>query len=433
MLRSTISAMRTFALAYPNSLAGTFYRRHPWGGQIPKTGGLVIYTNHVNGLMDADMPLYLTDRQQFFLAKPSLFKIPGISWVIRTVGAIPIYRQKDKVDMSRNEDSFREIHRVLREGGAISLYPEGESRLAYRTRPFKTGAARMVLGAQEPGGNPIQLSPVALLYEEQEVFASRVHLWVGEPFDLLPFLDDYAKDPRQTVRDVTAHLQERLDELLIPVDGPEAFQVILNADRVLHDPVDGTAPRMRKLALAWEAWAASESDAALDLGRRLNEFGARLERLGLEARDLGENGLARSVPSRLWNAGLLAISLVVAPFLAPPIALASAIAHVGRSTPDKLVTVTTISTSVLVPVWGIVLAHLLAGMESPLPGFWGCLAMIWVLLYVARRVSLAWTKPRPLRRILTGIGVLGRKQGMCDLWVKRQELQKELQSLFPDC
>ncbi|MDF1838100.1 MAG: 1-acyl-sn-glycerol-3-phosphate acyltransferase [Planctomycetota bacterium] len=425
--------MRTFALAYPNSLVGTFYRRHVSGGPIPEKGGLVIYTNHVNGLMDADMPLYLTKRQQYFLAKPSLFKIPGISWVIQTVGAIPIYRQKDKVDMSKNEDSFREIHRVLRGGGAISLYPEGESRLAFRSRPFKTGAARMVLGAQEQNGDPIQLVPVALLYEEQEVFLCRVHLWVGEPFDLLPFIDSYQKDGRQAVRDATAHLQARLDELLVPVDDVDAFRVILNGDRILNDAVEGTGPRMRALALAWDSWAQREAGPAQALGQRLTAFGEQIERFGLEARDLGEGGLTRPLPSRLKYTGILIGAIAVSPFLAPPILLSSAIAHVGRSTPDKLVTVTTISASVLVPVWGIVLAYALARMETPIPGFWAILGCIWALLYVTRRVSLLWTKPRPLRRVLTGIGLFGRKQTMCDLWVKRQELRKELQTLFPDC
>lgn len=429
----TISAMRTFALAYPNALAGTFYRRHPWGREIPDTGGLVIYTNHVNGLLDADMPLFLTDRHQFFLAKPSLFRMPGIGWVIRTVGAIPIYRQKDKVDMSKNTDSFREIHRVLREGGAISLYPEGESRLSFRVRPFKTGAARMVLGAQDPKGAPIQFVPVSLLYEEQETFLCRVHLWVGEPFDLMPWMDEYAADGRTTVRKVTEQLHERLDELSIPVDGPENFRVLLNADRILSDSPDGTAPRVRKLAQAWESFAKDDKAAADLLGQRLVSLGTEFESLGLEARDLQGPALNRSLGQRLTAAFSLLMVVLLFPILGPPTALACLIARIGRDTPDKLVTVTVIATSVLVPVWGIVLAYLLTLMESPLPGFWATLVGLWALAYTTRRLSLAWKKPRPLKRALTGLGLLGRKQSMCDLWKRKQELRDELQSLFPGC
>jgi 1-acyl-sn-glycerol-3-phosphate acyltransferase len=424
--------MRTLALAYPKALVGTFYRRHAWGGQIPKTGGLVIYTNHVNGLMDADMPLFLTDRQQFFLAKPSLFRMPGISWVIRTVGAIPIYRQKDKVDMSKNHDSFREIHRVLRAGGAIALYPEGESLLSFRTRPFKTGAARMVLGAQEVDSRPIQLIPVALLYEEQETFLCRVHLWVGEPFDLQASMADYANDSRQTVRKVTALLQERLDELMVPVDDLSTFKVLLNADRILSEDANGTAPRVRALALAWQPWAEENPASAEDMKRRLTTFGGELEAFGLEARDLCEQGLLR--PFSWWLTSVLSLAwgILLAPLLAPPIALACTIASIGRSTPDKLVTVTTIASSVLVPVWGIVLTYLVTRMETPLPDFWGTLAGFWALAYVSRRLSLYWKKPRALRRTLTGLGLIGRKQRMCDLWKRKQALLIELQTLFPN-
>lgn len=425
--------MRTLALAYPHALVGTFYRRQPWGQQIPATGGLVIYTNHVNGLMDADMPLFLTNRQQYFLAKPSLFRMPGISWVIRTVGAIPIYRQKDKVDMSKNHDSFREIHRVLRAGEAISLYPEGESRLSFRTRPFKTGAARMVLGAQKGHDAPIQLIPVGLLYEEQETFLCRVHLWVGEPFDLTSHMETYAEQSRRTVRDVTHLLQAKLDELSVPVDDLAAFQVLLNADRILSDSAEGTAPRLQTLAQAWEPWAEENPTSAEGLGKSLLAFGKDVEALGLEGRDLTGESLKRSFAWFLKSLLIVIVVLCMAPILAPPVALACAIARIGRSTPDKLVTVTTIATSVLVPIWGIMLAYLVTRMDAPLPGFWSTLGLIWVLAYLTRRLSLCWTRPRPLRRTLTGLGLIGRKQTMCDLWKRKQELQAKLRSLFPGC
>ncbi|HRV80131.1 MAG TPA: 1-acyl-sn-glycerol-3-phosphate acyltransferase, partial [Planctomycetota bacterium] len=108
--------MRSLALLYPELVVGTYYRRLRSGPGVPTSGGLVIYTNHTNGLIDGGMTLFLTDRKQSFLAKASLFRIPLLSWMIRWVGAIPIYRQKDQVDMSRNEDSFREVHEVLRQG-----------------------------------------------------------------------------------------------------------------------------------------------------------------------------------------------------------------------------------------------------------------------------------------------------------------------------
>ncbi len=423
--------MRTFALAYPNALAGTFYRRHRRGHEIPDTGGLLIYTNHVNGLMDGAMLLFATDRPQSFLAKPSLFRMPGIGWVIRTLGAIPIYRQKDKVDMSMNADSFREIHRVLREGGTISLYPEGESRLSFRVRPFKTGAARMALGAQDQYAAPIQLIPVSLLYEEQETPLSRVHHWVGEPFDLMPWMEDYAKDGRETVRKVTAQLRERLGDLCVPVDDLESFNVLLNADRVLSESPDGTAPRMRNLALAWEGFEQKDKGAADLLGQRLMALGAEFESMGLEARDLQSDALSRPLSQRLSALFSLLMVALLLPLIGPPTALAYLIARIGRDTPDKLVTVTAIAASVLVPVWGILLAYFLTLLEFPLPGFWTTLAGLWALAYTSRHLSLAWKRPRPIRRALTGLGLFGRKQTMRDLWKRKQELRTELQSLFP--
>jgi hypothetical protein len=122
----------------------------------------------------------------------------------------------------------------------------------------------------------------------------------------------------------------------------------------------------------------------------------------------------------------------MAPILAPPIAVSALIACIGRSTPDKLVTVTVIASSVLVPLWGMALAWWAAGSNSGFPGFWGSLGVIWGLSYVSRRLSLAWTKPRPLRRALTGLHLIGRNKTLQELWKRKRNLQTELETLFPN-
>ncbi|MCA9000481.1 MAG: 1-acyl-sn-glycerol-3-phosphate acyltransferase [Planctomycetes bacterium] len=424
--------MRSLAVAYANSLVGTYYRRLVHGEAIPASGGLLLYTNHVNGLIDAELPLGLTERRQFFLAKPSLFRMPLLGSIVRSIGAIPIYRKKDGADMSKNEDAFREIFRVLRSGGMISLYPEGESLPGFKTRPFKTGAARMVLGAQEKCEDPIRLVPVALLYEEQESFSSRVHIWVGKAFDLMEHMGAYERDPRETVRVVTDMLQDRMDELTVPVDTKEEFQNVLRMDRILSDSAQGSPPRLRRLALQWQEFAAQQPERARDLSARVQALDDKLIPLGIEARDLVESGLDRTPGHRFLSALKIDFILLMTPILVPPIALAAFVAHHGRSTPDKLVTVRALGASVLVPLWGIVLAYWLSSKTALFPHFWPNLVGIWFLTVVAAGVASTWSKPRALRRALTGIGILGREKDLRDLWLRKRALQSELQVLFPD-
>ena len=60
--------------------------------------------------------------------------------MLRTLGGIPVYRrQDDPAAMHRNEDMFRAAVEVLREGGAIQIYPEGRSHSEAHLAEFRTG------------------------------------------------------------------------------------------------------------------------------------------------------------------------------------------------------------------------------------------------------------------------------------------------------
>ncbi|HPF13093.1 MAG: 1-acyl-sn-glycerol-3-phosphate acyltransferase [Planctomycetes bacterium] len=412
--------MRSLALLYPELVVGTYYRRLRSGPGVPTSGGLVIYTNHTNGLIDGGMTLFLTDRKQSFLAKASLFRIPLLSWMIRWVGAIPIYRQKDQVDMSRNEDSFREVHEVLRQGHVLVIYPEGESRLGWRLRPFKTGAARMVLGAEQEALAPgsIRMLPVLLLYEEQETFLSRAHLWTGEPFDAGEFLDLYALDEREAVRGLTAEMQRRLESMTIPVGDSTTFQGLVELDRMLAGGPEQAPARLHALGLQLQALTREQPALAHELVERARTLGTGLARLGLEGYDLVEGGLRRGLSLRAQALATLLLALPLAVVWGPPVALARSVAWIGRSTADKLVTVSVIGSSVLVPlwwaglaVWGRVPGHL--GIRC---GLVGCLGLLG--LNAIRNAG----RPRPIRRAWTLLGLQGHRKAVDSLWNQKRSL-----------
>ncbi len=419
--------MRFLALTYAEILVGSYYRRMRFGRVSEDQGGMVLYTNHSNGLVDGQLSLYVSDRNPSILAKASLFKIPILNWLIRQVGAIPIYRQKDNVDMALNEDSFREIHAHLLAGGALAIYPEGESRLGHTLRPFKTGAARMALGAQakaaDKDGPSIRFQPVAFLYEEQETLASRAHLWVGEPIDASRYVQDYLQAERETVRSVTDRLQEGLAQIMVLAESETSFRSAVRLERVLHASPQGAPPRLQALAMDWEA-CRREVPADLDrFQQRLDTWSETLQGLGLEGYDLKGPRLERPAADRLQALGILIVSVLLLAVWVPPVALARAVAHIGRSTPDKLVTVTVISCSVFVPLWALLLAW-----WSPM-GFGISLLGVFVLAWLA----LVWVRqagrPRPLRRAWTRLGLQGSAQRVDSLWVEKQHLAQSWRNL----
>ena len=433
----TIGAVRSFALTYAEILVGSYYRRFRLGEEVPASGGLVIYTNHSNGLVDGQLPLFLTNRQQYILAKASLFKIPILNWVIRHAGAIPIYRQKDNVDMARNEDSFREVHARLLEGGALVIYPEGESRLGYRLRPFKTGAARMGLGAQAKalqraleGGSapPIRFQPILFVYEEQETFRSRAHLWVGRSFDVREWAEAYAQEERETVRQVTQALKERLESASIPVETREEFRFLVHLDRLLHAAPEGAPKRLRDMANAWPTLQQTAPERCTELSERVARHTRRLNRLGLEGYDLTQSRWERTGPDRARALLALGTSYALLPIWLPPILLARAIANIGRSTPDKLVTVTVLASSVFVPLWIVGLSL----WSSQFTSGWAVFGVLVVWAALALRWIRSAGRPRPLRRACTRLGLQGSKQTVDSLWIEKQSLCQEWRALLQE-
>src|SRR5829696_2050393 len=96
--------------------------------RLPEKSGLIFVSNHPNALIDPALVFIALPRKIAFLAKSTLFKMPVIGYLVRTVGALPLYRQTDAgADVSKNQETFAVARELLKSGGAIALFPEGVS------------------------------------------------------------------------------------------------------------------------------------------------------------------------------------------------------------------------------------------------------------------------------------------------------------------
>src|SRR5215213_7613637 len=121
---------------------------------LPEKSGLIFVSNHPNALIDPALLFIALPRKIAFLAKSTLFKMPVIGYLVRTVGALPLYRQQDSgADVSKNQETFTVARELLKKGGAIAIFPEGISHDKPQLQPLKTGAARIALAAVSSGKN----------------------------------------------------------------------------------------------------------------------------------------------------------------------------------------------------------------------------------------------------------------------------------------
>jgi glycerol-3-phosphate O-acyltransferase/dihydroxyacetone phosphate acyltransferase len=225
-----------FLRAFVRLILKVFFREVEVAGaeRIPPGKPLVLVANHVNGLIDPLLlwgPLPNLRTPPRFLAKSTLWKNPAVRPFLDLARAIPVYRRQDEgSDLTKNADTFARCHELLAEGGALALFPEGTSHSEPALQPLKTGAARITLEAERKfPGLGVRIVPVGLLFDAKQTFRSRVLVQVGEPLDPAPEIALDAQDPVAAARQLTARIDEALQEVTLNYETWEDARLIARA------------------------------------------------------------------------------------------------------------------------------------------------------------------------------------------------------------
>jgi 1-acyl-sn-glycerol-3-phosphate acyltransferase len=191
-----------------------FYRRAEVRGMeyFPGKGPVLVCANHPSALADALVVQAACPRLVHPLARSGLFKNP-LAWpILKMIQAVPIYRRQDASDTTRNQDSFAQCYAMLRQGGALMIFPEGESHSDPGMRGFKTGAARLALGSIQQTGQAPVLLPVGLNYTDVGRFRSSVLVKFGRP---LPVEVRAGETPEQAVQRITEQIRLALERITL--------------------------------------------------------------------------------------------------------------------------------------------------------------------------------------------------------------------------
>ncbi|MBI4319039.1 MAG: 1-acyl-sn-glycerol-3-phosphate acyltransferase [Chloroflexi bacterium] len=110
---------------------------------VPSTGPLVVAANHLS-LIDPPMLGALLPRKATFMAKEELFKAPLVGWVVAAYGAFPVRRGE------ADRQALRAALKLLEQGQAIGMFPEGTRSKMARLQPAHAGAALVALRSGAP-------------------------------------------------------------------------------------------------------------------------------------------------------------------------------------------------------------------------------------------------------------------------------------------
>ncbi len=407
---------------------------------VPTKGGLIFALNHPNGLIDPALVFVALPRKISFLAKSTLFRMPVISYLLRTVEALPLYRKIDAgEDISKNQKTFELCRDLLRRGGSIALFPEGVSHNSPKLLPLKTGAARIALGAASLGAEAerpdVRIVPVGLFYTNKTTFRSEAMLHFGEPFEVTPVaLDADGQPPREAVRKLTEKIEIALREVTLNAEADADLHTANIAERIFAaGATDNNIAERFDFLKAYveerEDWDDGGAEAALE--RRVAEYDRKLERFGIEAGHLSLSQFSRSFVIRqallqTWALlALLPLALVGAVLHFPAYQLCKLFAnyYARHGADDIASTVKVIAAMVFMPLTWLILAVVLyffRGWPAALISIPTAFLCGYLALYTLEEIEelRGWAKAIWL--------FLTKREKFLRLFVERRELQTAL-------
>jgi 1-acyl-sn-glycerol-3-phosphate acyltransferase len=265
--------------------------------RIPRDGPVILAVNHPNGLIDPLFLLCLSPRPVSFLAKAPLFEMPVIGWFVKAMGSIPVYRRQDGgFDASKNRTTFERARAILSGGGVIAIFPEGASHGDPKLRPLKTGAARIALGAASMTGNEnlLRIAPVGIYYTAKGIFRSSALLYFGEPITVPAVqLGPEGEPTQESVRALTARIQQALAEVTLQADEHEALALVAQTEEVLSSEDPASDERLvdrfelrRRIMAGYTTLREHAPERLASISARVAQYVVELRQSGLDPKTL---------------------------------------------------------------------------------------------------------------------------------------------------
>ena len=264
---------------------------------VPQKSPVIFVLNHPNALVDPAFLLTLAPRRVSFLAKAPLFRMPILSFLVRAMDSLPVYRQQDEgEDVSKNREMFVAARKLLAGGGTLGICPEGVSHDEPRLRPIKTGAARIAIGAVSTGEvMDLKIVPAGLYYTSKTKFRSAVLLYFGNPIEVEPAeLEPDGNPPRDKVRELSNRIESALRAVMLDAEHEEALQTISRAERIFSSEMaegdgESLAQELRlqqRFVKAYRVLCEQAPERLRKLEVRMSRFEEELTQAGVDPDDL---------------------------------------------------------------------------------------------------------------------------------------------------
>ena len=256
--------------------------------RIARTGPVLLCANHANSLIDPVLIGIAANRPVRFMAKAPLFDSPLFGPPMRALGMIPAYRGSDDAkQVRRNVESLDVGSKVLVDGHAMGIFPEGVSTDHAHLEKVRSGASRMAIGAAEQGAKGVQVVPIGMTYQIKEQFRSAVWIQVGRPIDVDEWIEQHDGNGRKAMRAMTRELELRLKEVVVHLDEPAWEPWLSDLELLAQPPRDRTRKpvpalqQRKRVADAINHFMADDRPRAQEIADEIKAYREHVKAAGL--------------------------------------------------------------------------------------------------------------------------------------------------------
>jgi 1-acyl-sn-glycerol-3-phosphate acyltransferase len=172
---------------------------------VPASGAFVLAPVH-RSFIDFGLTCQITKRRIRYMGKDSLWKVPGLRWLISALGAYPVHRG------GADREALRRTVEVLEGGEPVAIFPEGTRRFGPKVEDLFEGAAYVATKVGVPivpvgiGG-----SEMALPKGKKLPRPVKIDVIIGAP--IYPKKTEGQRTSRRAVHELTLQLRDEIQRL----------------------------------------------------------------------------------------------------------------------------------------------------------------------------------------------------------------------------
>lgn len=288
--------------------------------RIPQTGPVLLCANHGNSLIDPVIIGITAGRPVRFMAKAPLFEHPVLGPPMSALGMASAFRgSDDSRQVRRNLESLDIGAKVLADGHAMGIFPEGKSTDRSHLEMIRSGAARMAIQAVERGAQRLLVVPLGLTYERKDQFRSSVLVRIGVPIDVEDLLLKHQGDSRKARRALTSELELRLKEVIVHLDEPQWEPWLEDLEILVPPPIEVARThghrlwQRKRIADAMNYFLETDRPRAESIAEEIKAYREQVQTTGLAVdSQVLQMGGFMVVLSLFWSFACLVLLLIPA-------------------------------------------------------------------------------------------------------------------------